>query len=80
MVAPPKPPSLPPVENWLPANYHLDLTALELGALAGIIYSHRMLHRELNDQFVVRVKGREEPMLMIDRLLEKVEAAIKEEP
>lgn len=58
-------------EGWLPDDYVLKLTALELGALRGFLESARAVPA-LNT-FRVFVKGRTGSIPMIERLLEKIE-------
>jgi hypothetical protein len=62
----------PRSEFWLPEDYSLRLTALELGALAAILFS---CHKRGEATFPINKRGPEGEKIettMIDRLLEKV--------
>lgn len=59
-------------ENWLPEDYVLHLTSLEAGALIAALQVSKTAFPGLN-WFEVNVRGREKPVKMIDRLIEKCE-------
>jgi hypothetical protein len=58
--------------NWLPENYVLRLTALEAGALMACLELSKERFPALT-HFKVNVKGRNKPVSMMDRLIEKLE-------
>lgn len=64
--------------EWLPEDGILRLTALEVGALRGMLEAYRGEHPQTVTSFLVMVRGREKPVPMIDHLIEKVEAIHEE--
>lgn len=61
-----------PEDNWLPEDYVIHLTALEAGALISCLQVSKSAFPGLN-WFEVNVKGRDKPMKMVDRLIEKLQ-------
>jgi hypothetical protein len=64
--------------NWLPEVVTLKLTALEAGALAGILHSAK---RDGQGEFMVNKpgpNGEPVPISMTDRLCEKLSAEIEQ--
>lgn len=58
--------------NWLPEDYVLHLTALEAGAMMSCLQVSKQAFPNLN-LFEVNVRGRDKPMPMVDRLIEKLD-------
>lgn len=63
--------------DYLPEDYVLKLTKLEAGFLAGIVIQSREEHPQAR-KLVVKVRGRAAPVVMIDHLIEKLEAIHRE--
>lgn len=58
-------------DNWLPENYVIRLTALEAGALMACLELSKKQFPNLSF-FEINVKGRDKPMKLMDRLIEKL--------